>query len=49
MDVIETITHPWREPVDYIELVIAVVIFLIVAFAVMDMLRILASFIKNAA
>lgn len=49
MDVIETITHPWREPVDYFSLVFAVVIFLIVAFAVMDMLRILASFIKQAA
>lgn len=49
MDIIETITHPWREPIDYIQLVFAVVIFLIVAFAIMDMLRILASFIKNAA
>jgi preprotein translocase subunit SecE len=49
MDVVETITHPWREPVDYIQLVIAVVIFLIVAFAVMDMLRILAAFIKASA
>ena len=49
MDVVNTITHPWREPVDYIKLVFAVVIFLIVAFAVMDMLRILASFIKQSA
>jgi len=49
MDVLQTITHPWREPVDYISLVLAVVVFAIIAFAVMDMLRILASFIKNAA
>ena len=49
MDVIETITHPWREPIDYVTLVFAIVVFLIVAFAVMDMLRILASFIKQSA
>lgn len=48
MDVIETITHPWREPVDYISLVLAVVVFLIIAFALMDMMRILASFVKQS-
>lgn len=48
MDVVETITHPWREPIDYFQLVFAVVVFLIIAFALMDMLRILASFVKNS-
>lgn len=48
MEVIETITHPWREPIDYVTLVFWVVIFCIVAFIVADMLRILASFIKSA-
>jgi hypothetical protein len=48
MNVIQTITRPWREPLDYIELVIWVVIFAIVAFAFYDMLRILAAWMAQA-
>jgi hypothetical protein len=48
MDVIDTITHPWREPIDYFTLVFWIIIFAIAAFAVADMLRILASWVKNA-
>lgn len=47
MDVVNTITHPWRNPVDYLELVFWIVIFAVIAFAMYDMLRILASFIKQ--
>lgn len=49
MDVVDTITHPWREPVDYLTLVFWIVVFAIVAFAVFDMLRILAAWMKSAA
>lgn len=48
MDVLETITHPWREPIDYVTLVFWIVIFMIVAFIVADMLRVIASFLKSA-
>lgn len=49
MDVVNTITHPWREPIDYFTLIFAVIVFAIIAFAVMDMLRILTVFIKSQA
>ena len=48
MDVVQTITRPWREPVEYLDLVFWVVIFAIVAFVFYDMLRILASWMRNA-
>jgi hypothetical protein len=46
---IDTITHPWREPIDYIKLSFWIVIFAIVSFMVYDMLRILASWVKHNA
>lgn len=49
MDVIDTITRPWREPINYLDLVFWVVIFAIVAFVMFDMLRILASWMQQAA
>lgn len=49
MDPIETITHPWREPIDYIKLAFWIVIFAIVSFVVYDMLRILATWMKQVA
>lgn len=49
MDVMDTIMHPWRNPIDYAELVFWIVIFAIFAFAMYDMLRILAAWIKQAA
>lgn len=48
MEVMETITHPWRNPIDYLELVFWIVIFAVIAFAMFDMLRILAAWMKQA-
>lgn len=45
----ETITHPWREPKDYLSLVFWFIIFLIVAGAMYDGMRILGSWIKASA
>lgn len=47
MDAIETITHPWREPIDYLTLVFWIAIFAIVAFVMFDSLRIVASWINK--
>lgn len=46
MNIIETVTKPWRDPVDYLTLVFWVVIFAIVAFALFDSLRVLSSWVK---
>lgn len=48
MDIIETIEKPWRNPVDYAMLAFWVMIFVIVAFAMYDTLRILTMWIKSA-
>ena len=48
MDIIDTITRPWREPIAYIDLVFWVVIFAIVAFIMFDTLRILSSWMNSA-
>jgi large-conductance mechanosensitive channel len=48
VDVVTTITRPWREPIDYMTLVAAVVIFCIIAFAVFDSMRVLAAFVREA-
>ena len=48
-DVYSTITRPWREPLAYADLVLWTVVFVIVAFIFYDMLRILASWMKQAA
>lgn len=47
MNAIETITHPWREPIEYTTLVFWIVIFAIFAFIMFDSLRIVASWIKS--
>ena len=49
MGFLDTIERPWRQPVAYIELAFWLVIFIIVAFAIMDTLRVLAQFVKEAA
>lgn len=49
MDVVQTITRPWREPLDYLTLVFAVVVFAIIAFAMFDSMRVLSAFVRNAA
>ena len=48
MDILETIEHPWHNPVDYMKLVFWFVIFLIVAFAMYDTMRVLAMWIASA-
>lgn len=48
MDILQTITKPWRDPVDYLTLVFWAVIFMIVAFVMYDALRILGAFLKSA-
>lgn len=47
MDVLATITHPWREPIDYVTLVFWFVIFVIVAFILYDGLRVVTAFVKE--
>lgn len=49
MDIYTTITKPWREPMDYLDLAFWVVIFVIVAFAMYDSMRVLGAWVKNAA
>lgn len=49
MDILDTIQRPWRDPVDYLNLVFWVVIFAIVAFIMFDAMRILGSWVKSAA
>lgn len=49
MDIIETIEKPWRNPVDYLQLVFWFIIFMIVAFAMYDTMRVLASWVASAA
>lgn len=48
MDVLTTITKPWRDPVSYVSLAFWVMIFAIVAFALHDSLRVVASYAKGA-
>ncbi len=47
MEIMETITRPWREPIQYLDLIFWVVIFAIVAFVMFDTLRILASWMRQ--
>lgn len=49
MDPIETITKPWREPMDYLTLVFWFVIFVIAAYALWDGMKILGSWVASAA
>jgi hypothetical protein len=49
MDFMGTIEKPWQHPISYLELVLWFIVFIIVAFAVFDGLRILASWMKSAA
>ena len=48
MDILQTITKPWRDPVDYLTLVFWAVIFMIVAVVLYDAMRVLGSFLKSA-
>lgn len=48
MSMVDTITHPWKNPVDYAKLAFWVVIFAIVAFALYDGMRVIASYVKGA-
>lgn len=48
MNILDTIEKPWREPIDYLTLVFWVVIFAIVAFAMVDTLRILAQWVASS-
>ena len=47
MSFLDTIEKPWRDPIGYLELAFAIVIFLIVIGAMTDMLRALPSFIEG--
>ena len=49
MSFLETIERPWRHPVEYAELIFWFVIFIIVAFAMADSLRVLGQWVKQAA
>jgi hypothetical protein len=49
MDVIETITKPWRDPIDYVTLAFWVAFFLVVAFALLDATRILTTWVVKQA
>lgn len=46
-DISDTLTKPWREPMSLLDLCLYIVLFLIIAFGVHDMLRILSTFIKS--
>lgn len=48
MDAIETITQPWRNPMEYARLVLWVVIFVVVASIVYDGVRLFATSVKSA-
>lgn len=45
----DTIEKPWKHPIDYITLVFWFVLFVIVAFAMADGLRVLTLWITSAA
>jgi hypothetical protein len=45
MDFLNTIERPWRHPMDYLALVFWLVLFAIVAFAMMDTLRVVTTWI----
>lgn len=47
-DIGDTITHPWRNPIDYATLAFWFGIFLVVSFIVFDMLQILVAWSKSA-
>jgi hypothetical protein len=49
MDFLNTIEKPWRHPMDYLSLVFWLVLFAIVAFAMADSLRVLATWIGQTA
>jgi hypothetical protein len=49
MDVVQTITRPWRDPADYFTLVFWIVIFAVVSFIIFDMLNIVITSMKIAA
>ena len=49
MDVVDTTTHPWREPIDYLTLVFWVIIFVVIAGVVLDILRLTWKLIAETA
>lgn len=46
--VLETITRPWKSPVDYLQLVFFTVLYLVVVMAMYDSLKILASWVAQS-
>ena len=49
MDIINTIEKPWREPIEYLKLVFWFIIFVIIAYAMWDTMRVLGSYVAEAA
>jgi hypothetical protein len=49
MDFVSTIEKPWREPLNYLSLVFWFVIFVIVAYAMWDTMRVLGTYVVDAA
>jgi len=49
MDILNTIEKPWREPIDYLSLIFWFIIFLIIAYAMWDAMKILGSYVVEAA
>ena len=49
MDFLDTIKKPWNQPLSYIELAFWFAVFLIVAFAILDSLRVVTSFVAETA
>lgn len=49
MGFLDTIEKPWKHPVDYVSLVFFFVIFVIVAFAMFDGMRILGGWVRSSA
>jgi hypothetical protein len=48
-NVVDTIIKPWREPVSLSDLVLYGILYVIIAFVVSDMLRVIASYIAASA
>lgn len=49
MGFMDTIEKPWRHPVEYLTLAFWLVLFVIVAFAMADTLRVLAQWVEQSA
>lgn len=49
MDIYNIIKRPWKNPVEYSELIFWFVIFLVAAYAMADGMRVAMTWIKNTA